>query len=164
MIPDLGWAAVVEATAVRRERREAVEAEARSIGVDVDAAYRQARERNEDELELLERETADWTPLAILAGFCDDVIDPIRREAESTRPGSECVAGAKATEERARQKEQAEADARRLGVDLVAVYAEAQEHGQDRVAALERANAKREEQHRIEEAKDRGSAPRPGSP
>ena len=97
MIPDLRWAAVVEATAVRRERREAVEAEARSIGVDVDAAYRQARERNEDELELLERETADWTPLAILAGFCDDVIDPIRREAESTRPGSECVVGAKAT-------------------------------------------------------------------
>ena len=152
--PDLGWAAVVEATAVRRERREAAEAEARGVGVGVDAAYRQARERNEDELELLERETADWKQLATLAGFYDDAIGPIRREAESTRLGSECVAVAKATEERVKQKEQAEADAGRLSVDVDAVYADAQEHGQDPVAALERANAKREEQRRIEAAKE----------
>ena len=152
---DLGWAAVVEATAVRCERRDAVEAAARDVGVDMDAAYRQARDRGEDELDVLARETAECqrTVSAAWAALLDgDVIARIRREAESKRPGSEWVALAQATEERVKHKEETEAVAGRLGVDVDAVYTDAQENRNDPVAALERANAEREEEHRIRAA------------
>ena len=151
--PDLGWAAVVEATTARRKRREAAETVAHDVGVDVDAACRQARERNADELDFLERETAECTLTAARATLLDDdAIARIRRGADSKRPGSEWMALAMATKQRVNQKEDAEANAGRLGVDAGEVYTDAQEHGQDPVAALERANAEREEEHRIRAA------------
>ena len=151
--PDLGWAAVGEATTVRCKRWEAAETVAHDVGVDVDAACRQARERNEDELDFLERETAESTLTAARAALLDDdAIARIRRGADSKGPGSEWMALAKATEQRVKQKEEAEADAGRLRVDVDEVYTDARKHGQDPVVALERANDEREEEHRIQAA------------
>ena len=147
--PDLGWAAIVETINVRRERRNAAETDARAVGVDVDAAFRQAREQNEDELDFIERKTAECkrTLTAAREALLNyDAIERIRREAESKRRGSQWVVLARTTEERVEQKAAIEVVAGCLDVNVDAVYAAAREHGQDPVTALD---------HRVKEVLDR---------
>ena len=149
------WTALSEATVERVERKVKAESAARDVGIDIDAAYAHAREGNDDALDVLERQTADRRRIEAAAreALLDDAaIARIRREAESQKAGSGWAALATATEERATQKEAAEAAARRLSVDVDAVYADAQERERDPVAALTRANAERKEEHRIRAA------------
>ena len=81
-----GWAAVSQATREPVERRAVAEADAREWLVDVDAVRRVARERNADEVEAVEQETAKVKPVvkaARAAGLDDAVIVRIHDEGES---------------------------------------------------------------------------------
>ena len=140
--PDLGWTAVVEATAERREQKDAAESAARSAGVDVEAVYAEARERNENPLDYLKRATAaqeEWIVKSARAVLLDnDEIEGIRREAESKERGSGWEAVVESTAERREQKDAAESAARSAGVDVEAVYAEARERNENPLDILAR--------------------------
>ena len=147
--PDLGWTAVVEATAERREQKDAAEAAARSAGVDVEAVYAEARERNEHALDYLKRTTAAQEERIVKSARAvlldNDEIEGIRREAESKERGSGWEAVVESTAERREQKDAAEAAARSAGVDVEAVYAEARERNEHALDYLKRATAAQEE-------------------
>ena len=144
-----GWAAVVEATRERRERKDAAESAARDVGVDPEAAYAAARERNADGLQYLKRATAKLEQRIIesaRAVFLDaEAISRIRGEAESKAAGSGWAAVVEATRERREQKDAAESAARDVGVDPEAAYAAARERNADGLQYLKRATAKLEQ-------------------
>ena len=136
-----GWAAVSAATAERAKRKAELETGARAVGVDVDTAYREARERQVDELEYLEREvgTCEGVVAAARAALLDtDVIAHIRREAEAKEPGSGWAAVSAATAERAKRKAEVEAAARAVGADVDIAYSEARERRVDELDYLVR--------------------------
>ena len=156
-----GWSAIEDATAERVERKSTLEAAARSVFVDVEAVYRFARERHEDELDAIERETATAQPVVLAAwaaGLDDAAIKRILDTAASEQPGSVWRAVSEATEaEAARLRAElervdgeledlmasAEAAARDAGVNLAAVADEARSDQQDVATALLVATEKR---------------------
>ena len=142
-----GWAAVDEAASSEAGRKKEAEgaaaATAREWLVDVDAVCGGARERNEDELDALEAETAAAKPVvasARAAGLDDAAIGRIYREAESQEYGSGWAAVTRATGERVQRKSAAEAAARGLDLSVEFIYANAS-HGADPVDHLERVTA-----------------------
>ena len=82
--PELGWGAVVEATAERCERKDAAESAARNVGLDVDAIDANARKRDAARVEFLER-AAEIVAAAREVGFDDKEITRILFAAESRR-------------------------------------------------------------------------------
>ena len=91
-----GWAAVSQATREHVERRAVAEADAREWLVDVDAVRRVARERNADEVEAVEQETAKVKPVvkaARAAGLDDAVIVRIHDEGESEEASGASAGG-----------------------------------------------------------------------
>ena len=120
-----GWAAVSQAIGQRVERRSAAEVGARSVLVDVEAVYRFARERPEDELDAIERETATAQPVVLAAraaGLGDAAIKRILDRAESAQRSSVWAAVSEATDDRNKRWAAAEAAAREWLVDVDAVY------------------------------------------
>ena len=125
---DTGWTAIEDATAERVQRKSAAEAAARSVFVDVDVVCRHAREREEDELGALEEATATAEPIVAAARTAEldaTAIGRILREAESKVNGSGWAALAQATAVRVQRKSVAEAAARRLGLNVEVIYANA---------------------------------------
>ena len=145
--PDLGWGAVVAATAQRRKRLDVAESAARNVGLDLDAVYAGTEERVDNPVEFLERATAKRTSEIGVAAqsvlFNDKAIARIRREAEAREAGSGWAAVVEATTERRQRLDVAESAARNVGLDLDAVYAGIEERVEDPVEFLERATAKR---------------------
>ena len=118
--PELGWGAVVEATAERCERKDAAESAARNVGLDVDAIDANARKRDAARVEFLER-AAEIVAAAREVGFDDKEITRILFAAESRKAGSGLTAVVGATAER-RQRLDAEESAARIGdLDVDAV-------------------------------------------
>ena len=156
-----GWSAIEDATVERVERKSTLEAAARSFFVDVEAVYGNARDRNEDELDAIEGETATAQPVVLAAwaaGLDDAAIKRILDTAASEQPGSVWRAVSEATEaEAARLRAElervdgeledlmasAEAAARDAGVNLAAVADEARSDQQDVATALLVATEKR---------------------
>ena len=139
-----GWTVIEDATAKRVQRKLAAEALARGVVVDVDAVYRCARDRNEDELDALEQETAAAKPVvasARAAGLGDAAIGRIRDAAESTERGSGWAAVSKATEDRNKRRAAAEMAAGEWLVDIDAVRRDARDRSEDELDALEQATA-----------------------
>ena len=139
-----GWAAVEEAARDRNERRSAAEATAREWLVDVDAVRRDARDRNEDDLDALEAATAAARPVVVAAraaGLGDAAIARIRGEAESTEYGSGWAAVEEAARDRNKRRSAAEATAREWLVDVDAVRRDARDRNEDDLDALEAATA-----------------------
>ena len=134
-----GWTAVAQATAERAQRKSELEAAARRVLVDVDAVYKDAVARNADELDALAEEIKKAQPVvaaARAAGLDDATVRRIRREAESKKAGSGWTAVAQATAERAQRKSELEAAARRVLVDVDAVYKDAVARTADELDAL----------------------------
>ena len=123
-----GSMAIEDATADRVERKSAAEAAARSVFVDVDAVYRWAREGHANELEALEGETAKAEPVVAAAreaGLDDAEIGRVLRAAESKEYSSAWRALKQATAKRVERSSAAEVAARRLGLDVEVIYANA---------------------------------------
>ena len=139
--PGSGWAAVSAATAERAKRKAEVETGARAVGVDVDTAYGEARKRQVDELEYLEREVGKCEGVVAAARaalFDTDAVARIRRKAEAKEPGSGWAAVSAATAERAKRKAEVETGARAVGVDVDTAYGEARKRQVDELEYLER--------------------------
>ena len=87
-----GWRAVAEAIAERRKQKHAAESAPRIAGVGVEAVYAEARERNEDPLDYVQRATAKREEVLEESGRAvlldDDQIARIRRKAELKERGS----------------------------------------------------------------------------
>ena len=147
-----GWGAVVEATAARRTRKEAAESAAGAAGLDVEAVYENARKRDVDRMDFLERATAkreEEIEAAARAVLLDDEeITRIRDASALQEAGSGWGAVVEATAERRQRKEIAESAARANGVDVDAVYADARKRHVDGVEALVRKIRKVEQQRR----------------
>ena len=142
-----GWTVVAQATAERVQRKSELEAAARRVLVDVDAVHKDAGARNENELDALEQAVAEAEPVvaaARAAGLDEATIGRIRRDAESKKPGSGWTAVAQATAERVQRRSELEAAARRVLVDIDAVYKDARVHNADELDALEQAVAEAE--------------------
>ena len=135
-----GWSAIEDVTAdIVKEKAEA-EAEARAVGLDVEAFYRAAGTRIHP-VHALQRATLakqERIVAAARAALLDaDAIERIRVEAESEEHGSGWAALATATEERTKRKVEAEARARG-GLPIRLMYEDAALHGTDPVEHLER--------------------------
>ena len=145
--PELGWGAVVEATAARRKRTATAESAAGNVGLNIDAIYANAREQDEDPLDFVERVTAareaevESAARAVLLD--DDRIVQIRDGAEAKKAGSGWRALVEATAERRQRKDAAESTARNAGLDVDAIYAEGEERNEDPVDFLRKVTAER---------------------
>ena len=145
--PRSGWRAVTQATTERVRRKSEREAAARRVLIDVDTVVRDARARNEDEVDALEQAVAEAEPMvaaARAAGLRDAAIGRIRRDAESNERGSGWAAVSKATEDRNKRWAAAEAAAAEWLVDANAVRRDTRDQDEDEVDALEQAVAKAE--------------------
>ena len=135
----------IEAVQEREKRQEnAAETAARNLGVDVEAAYAEAWERNEDGFDYLERATAARRERKDAAETAarNLGVDVEAAYAEA-RAGNEDGVDylERATAARRERKDAAETAARRIGVDVEAVCAEARAGNEDEVAHLKRATA-----------------------
>ena len=134
-----GWSAIEDATAERVERKSTLEAAARSVFVDIEAVYGNARDRNEDELDAIEGETARAKPVVLAAraaGLGDSAIGRICRDAELKEYGTGWAAVSQATAERVERRSAAETAARELDLSVEFIYASTS-HGADPVDHLE---------------------------
>ena len=135
-----GWSAIEDVTAdIVKEKAEA-EAEARAVGLDVEAFYRAAGTRIHPvhALQCATLAKQERIVAAARAALLDaDAIERIRVEAESEEHGSGWAALATATEERTKRKVEAEARARG-GLPIRLMYEDAALHGTDPVEHLER--------------------------
>ena len=134
-----GWSAIEDATVERVERKSTLEAAARSVFVDIEAVYGNARDRNEDELDAIEGETARAKPVVLAAraaGLGDPAIGRICRDAELKEYGTGWAAVSQATAERVERRSAAETAARELDLSVEFIYASTS-HGADPVDHLE---------------------------
>ena len=127
--PELGWRAVVEATAERRERKTTAESAARNVGLTIDAVYEAAGKRDVDPVGLLKQETANRRAEIIEAAreaWLDDAaIECLYYAAESRKAGSGWRAVVDGTLERRRRKASAETAAENDGLYVPVIYGEA---------------------------------------
>ena len=138
-----GWRAVVEVTEERRQRKDALESAARSIGLDPVTAYENAQKLGENRLDFLERTTstreAEIMEEARAVFLDDNEIERIRGEPEWIETGSGWRAVVEVTEERRQRKDALESAARSVGLDLAAVFEAARKRDEDRLDFLEEA-------------------------
>ena len=144
--PGSGWRAVVDATAERRRRKDAVELAARAVTLDqddIDRHYADAQTLGEDPLARLEQATstqeAEFRAAAQAVHLGAEAVAHIRGEAELKDPGSGWRAVKEVTASRGRRMEEAETNARGVGLDPESIYAvAAAERKEDPLEALDR--------------------------